>query len=161
LIFRGSEKSRQRLWVSFARGYRFEVSIYRDLKVSGVEFVAHDILNPDERHSPFDLIVLGLRGDIKYSTYFLSADMLSRAASDFFITRIYDVMEREWLYIVIIRATVWQRFDGMTVLTSRSELTRLLPSPSLVEINGNMIVVISYKDWKQRVRERQSVDKEW
>ena len=56
-------------WDSFARGYTFEMTIFRDLEAAGIEFVAHDITKRAERYSPADLIVLGQTGDIKTSTY--------------------------------------------------------------------------------------------
>ncbi len=58
-------------WESFAAGYAFEVEIFRDLSESGVVFKAHDIRDRHSRLSPYDLEILGLRGDVKTSFYFL------------------------------------------------------------------------------------------
>ncbi len=58
-------------WASFARGYAFEVEILRDLDAAGIRFRAHDLQVRAERFSPWDIALLGLRGDIKSTTYFL------------------------------------------------------------------------------------------
>lgn len=58
-------------WRSFTLGYAFEVQVFRDLEAENIVFTAHDIRNQAERRSPYDLEVLGLRGDIKTSFYFL------------------------------------------------------------------------------------------
>ena len=57
-------------WTSFARGYRFEAAILRELRVAGIAFVAHDLRVRVERLSPYDLIVNRRLGDIKNTTYF-------------------------------------------------------------------------------------------
>jgi hypothetical protein len=53
-------------WTAFARGYRFEVAVFRDLSASGIAFVAHDLRKRRERRSPYDLIVQRQRGDRLY-----------------------------------------------------------------------------------------------
>ena len=58
-------------WRSFALGYAFEVQVFRDLEAEKIAFTAHNILEPTERRSPYDLKVLGQLGDIKTSLYFL------------------------------------------------------------------------------------------
>jgi hypothetical protein len=58
-------------WESFAAGYAFEVEIFRDLSASGIRFKAHDIRTRRSRLSPYDLEIMGLRGDVKTSFYFL------------------------------------------------------------------------------------------
>jgi hypothetical protein len=52
-------------WTAFARGYRFEVTVFRDLRASGIAFVAHDLSKRAERRSPYDLIVSRQRGDVR------------------------------------------------------------------------------------------------
>ncbi|NJO82947.1 MAG: hypothetical protein HC828_09075 [Blastochloris sp.] len=42
-------------WGSFARGYALEVEIFRDLEASGVQFLAHDLRDPQARYSLSDL----------------------------------------------------------------------------------------------------------
>lgn len=75
-------------WYAFARGYAFEIEIFQDLDAAGVRYVAHDVLDERERRSPFDLIVLGFRGDIKTSTYFFDAVRTSGLLHDFYIARL-------------------------------------------------------------------------
>ena len=58
-------------WDSFAKGYLFEVVIYRNLEQAGVRFWAHDMTDSKQRYMPYDLIISGWQGDIRTSTYFL------------------------------------------------------------------------------------------
>lgn len=58
-------------WSAFAKGYLFELSIFRDLESADIQFIAHDIQTRRGRLSPSDLFVEGLSGDIKNTTYFL------------------------------------------------------------------------------------------
>jgi hypothetical protein len=88
-------------WSAFAVGYAFEVEIFRDLRAEGIEFFAHDITNRNERLSHFDLTVLGLRGDVKYSTWFLTVENARLEGLDFFITRLYDETVARWLRVVL------------------------------------------------------------
>lgn len=143
-------------WHAFARGYLFEVHIFRDLTASGIEFAGHDITDRTARQSPYDLVVSGMRGDIKYSTYFLSAETLGRLQSDFFITRAYDSTTREWVTIVMHRPETWQRIDGETQAGTVQELPALLPTPIRIQIGALHLFVISYEEWKRRIRDLQA-----
>lgn len=66
---------------------------------------APGITSRSERLAPYDLLLLDLRGDIKHTTYFLTAERLSQLVSDFFITRWYLGQRREWLRVAILRET--------------------------------------------------------
>jgi len=55
-------------WTAVARGYGFEVTVFRDLRASGIAYVAHDLRKRAERRSPYDLMVLRQLGDIKSTT---------------------------------------------------------------------------------------------
>lgn len=76
-------------WTSFARGYRFELMIFRDLSASGIAFVAHDLRKGAQRLSPYDLVVLRQLGDIKSTTCFLHSARALPLNCDFYITRLY------------------------------------------------------------------------
>ncbi|MGH9832365.1 MAG: hypothetical protein ACREBD_33775, partial [Blastocatellia bacterium] len=117
-------------WAAFARGYIFEVVIFRDLTASGLQFSAHNLARRDERFSSYDLFLLDLRGDIKYTTYFLTADRLSLFNSDFFITRWYP--GRGWLRVAILRETAWDIFslppcDDQRQIVTLDEVALTLP----------------------------------
>jgi len=75
-------------WRAFVLGYALEVEIQRDLQVSGIQFETHDLRRREERLSPYDLTVLGFKGDIKTSTYFLQATRTLALPHDFYITRV-------------------------------------------------------------------------
>jgi len=76
-------------WNSWGKGYALEVYIYRDLAKAGIRFRAHDLRSPAGRYSPYDLEVLGFRGDVKTSTYFLWATRTCGLEQDFYISRLY------------------------------------------------------------------------
>lgn len=89
-------------WTSFARGYRFEVVILRELQTAGIVFTAHDLRTRAERLSPYDLIVNRRLGDIKHTTYFLHTARSFPLKCDFYITRLYDMRRRRYARIVIL-----------------------------------------------------------
>jgi hypothetical protein len=143
-------------WHAFARGYLFEVHIFRDLTANEIKFAGHDITDRTARQSPYDLVVSGMRGDIKYSTYFLSAEALGRLQSDFFITRAYDSTKREWVTIAVLRSETWRWIDGETQAGTVQELSALLPTPVRIQIGALQLIVIPYEEWKRRVRDLQA-----
>jgi hypothetical protein len=134
-------------WSSFAIGYAFEEEIFRDLRAEGIEFFAHDITNRNERLSPFDLTVLNLRGDVKYSTWFLTREDARLEGLDFFITRLYDEAGNGWLRIVLLTSAACELIGGETHFD--------LPDLSLVAARG--LNLIRYDEWKARVRSKQTV----
>jgi hypothetical protein len=113
-------------WASFAIGYHkplalvseaniFEVEIFRDLEAVEIPFVSHEITNRVERLSAYDLTVLGLRGDIKYSTYFLTAEGTQTTEIDFFITQLFDETKARWEKVVFLTPTAWTVINGITI----------------------------------------------
>jgi hypothetical protein len=136
----------------------FEVKVFRDLTESSVHFTAHDVTDAAARRSPYDLtgLELGLRGDVKHSTYFLNAETLADLRCDFFITRAFDAARREWFPVAVLTLPAWTRLDGDTQPTTLSRLTAHLPQPSLVYVGETPMVVITYDDWKARVLARQT-----
>ena len=111
-------------WSAFAVGYAFEVEIFRDLRAEGIEFFAHDITNRNERLSPFDLTVLGLRGDEKYSAWFLTVENARMEGLDFFITRLFDETGARWLRVVLL-TPIAQELTGGEIPPQRQQK----PSP--------------------------------
>ncbi len=141
-------------WSAFAVGYAFEVEIFRDLRAEGIEFFAHDITNRDERLSPFDLTVLGLRGDVKYSTWFLTAENARLEGLDFFITRLYDETGAQWLRVVLL-TPIAQELIGDE--TNAAALVGAVPAlPGVVTAGAMTLMLIRYDDWKSRVRSKQT-----
>jgi len=89
-------------WTSFARGYRFELMIFRDLQASGITFISHNLRKRKERLSPYDLVVLNQLGDVKSTTYFLHTTQTLALNCDFYITRLYDIQNRCYLVVVLM-----------------------------------------------------------
>lgn len=137
-------------WSAFARGYIFELMVFRDMEVSGIKFTGHDISNSAERFSPYDFIVLSLRGDVKYSTYFLSFEQLSEMASELFITRWY-LGRRRWLWVVLLREYAWEIINGNAIPSSIDDVRRILPNAAEIHIDNIKLIVLEYNQWKQKV----------
>ena len=142
-------------WHATAKGYTFEVEIFRDLERSGVSFTAHDIHLRSERFTPHDLISSGFRGDVKTSTYFLSLTgrMLR---SDFYITRLWMSQAHSRLLVLFLRTSMWDEIDGETLLVAWRELESCLPRPARIAHQSGELVVLDYEMWKNKMRAYQS-----
>lgn len=141
-------------WESFAAGYAFEVEIFRDLSESGIVFKAHDIRDRRVRLSPYDLEILGLRGDVKTSFYFLYVGRGQGLPSDFYITRFYEGSRQRTL-VVVLQLAAWEQVDGETITSLLAEATRHFPQPARVELERGSVVIADYSVWKQKVLQRQ------
>ncbi len=141
-------------WSAFAVGYAFEVEIFRDLRAEGIEFFAHDITNRNERLSPFDLTVLGLRGDVKYSTWFLTAENARLEGLDFFITRLYDETGAQWLRVVLLTQIAQELIGDEPNTVAPTGAGFVLPN--VVTAGAMTLMLIRYDDWKARVRSKQT-----
>ena len=152
-------------WAAFANGYLFELSIFRDLKSAGIQFVAHDIRRRQSRLSPSDLFVEGLAGDIKNTTYFLYSSRSFPLTNDFYITRLYDEKQRKYLPIVIIKPAAWQFINGDVLSCPFQEVANFLPQTVYVDFegarsNGRLrltegLVIVDYNVWKQKILSKQ------
>lgn len=142
-------------WYAFAYGYILEVEILRDLAQSGVQFTAHDLTRRQERMSPWDLEVLGFRGDIKRSLSFLQTLRGRRLPYTFYIVRLTQANQSRTL-VVMMRQAMWDAIDGGTILTTLSNLAEVLPDTARVPIAGVEVIVADYVHWKRLVLQRQS-----
>jgi hypothetical protein len=138
-------------WYAFARGYAFEVEVLRDLEASGVLHQAHDVLDFQARRSPFDLVVLGFRGDIKTTTYFLQVTRTQRLPHDFYITRVYKARKRERMWVAFLKKHVWEAIDGETIRVMLSALATALPGTFRIQQDDTTLIVLDYEEWKARV----------
>lgn len=138
-------------WRSFTRGYAFEVEIIRDLEVSGMIFKANDLRSHVERYFPSDLMVMGLKGDIKTSTYFLKFQPASNLRNDFYITRLY-VKGRQRTLVVFQKPFAWQKINGEVLYECQLEdIAKVLPQPVRLQQDNVTLVVVEYDLWKQKV----------
>lgn len=142
-------------WTSFSKGYRFELMIYRDLKASGILFIAHDFSSRKERRTPYDLIVLKKLGDIKSTTYFLLNVCTISMGCDFYITRIFDTKKRQYISIVLMKESFWRELNGEVITTSIETVTNYLPQPVQIVLQSQRYVIIPFELWKEKVKERQ------
>ena len=142
-------------WNSFGKGYLYEVTIFADLRDEGIKFTAHDLFDPEERRSAYDLIVLQRRGDIKTSTYFLHVARSFPLRHDFYITRLFSVTRRVWQNAVILRPEFWDEINGETRRITLDNVLSVFPAVAAVSMRGNRYVVVDYAIWKQKVKARQ------
>lgn len=141
-------------WRVFTVGYALEVEIQQDLNASGIEFEAHDLLRREERLSPYDITVLGFKGDIKTSVYFLQASRSYALPHDFYITKVHS-KSRIHTLVVFVQSGMWQKIDGDTLLILLEEITDTLPQTMHIIHQGIDVVVIDYELWKEKVRKQQ------
>lgn len=147
-------------WYAFARGYAFEVEILQDLEAFGVSYQAHDILDSHARRSPFDLVVMGFRGDIKTSTYFLHVTRTRKLPHDFYITRVYKLEKRERIRTVFLKEPAWEAIDGETTPVTLNALAAARQGTFRIQQGDITLIVLDYEEWKTRVLRAQKVDKE-
>lgn len=135
-------------WGAFARGYAFEVEIFRDLQDSGIQFQAHNLLDRQQRYSPSDLTVSDMAGDIKTSIYFVQA--AAQLVHDFYIVRLFT-LERVHTLMVLLQPPVWDIINGDTVSGDLDTVAEQLPGPVRIRHRHHELVVVSYEDWKRRI----------
>ncbi len=107
----------------------------------------------------YDLTVLGFCGDVKTSTYFLHVARSYPLVNDFYLVRIYDVVQRMWLDIAMLKPTMWMVIDGDTMLCELDDVASLLPTPLQLIARDEVLVVITYAEWKQRILRVQAQQK--
>lgn len=138
-------------WDSFAKGYTFEVAVFRDLHQSGINFVAHDLSQPEERYTPYDLIVSGWQGDIRTSTYFLATARTQLLTHDFYITRLWHSQRRKRVWTVIMQPFVWSAIDGDTKLVELSQASSRFPAVSQIIWRNRGLIVADYETWRAKI----------
>lgn len=143
-------------WESFAAGYAFEVEIFNDLSQTGIQFKAHDLRIRSSRLSAYDLEILGLRGDIKSSFYFLQINQGQGLPQDFYITRIYEGRVQR-TYVVMLQLEAWEQIDGDTIIGLLQTVTQHFPYPVRVKLDQGTVVITDYEVWKRKIRQRQEM----
>jgi len=143
-------------WRSFSKGYIREVAVFRDLEQSGVAFEAHDLRDPAQRRSAYDLTVLGRSGDVKTSTYFIHTTRAFPLRCDFYIVRLWDETVHQWLDLVLLKPDAWRELDGEPTPCTWETVARVLPTVAQVLVRSETLVVVLYAEWKARVRHKQS-----
>jgi hypothetical protein len=135
-------------WGAFARGYAFEVEIFRDLRNSGIEFQAHDLLDRQARYSLSDLSVSGMAGDIKTSVYFVQ--VATPLQHDFYIVRLF-VQGRAYTLAVMLQPLAWDEINGDTVAGRLETIVTQFPHPVRIKQGIHELVALDYVEWKGRM----------
>ena len=143
-------------WDIFARGYQFEIAIFRDLTESGIAHIAHDIRRRAGRLSRSDVVVMGYEGDIKTSPYFLQATRTKALTHDFYLTRLYDRRRRKRVRVALLTERFWHEIDGDTIVTTIEEATDVLPGVAHIPFADRRLIVIGYEAWKACLLARQA-----
>jgi hypothetical protein len=139
-------------WNSFARGYAVEEEVFRDLRASGIVFWAHDLRDPDQRYTPADLVVNGRAGDIKLSISFLQRGGPVR--HDFYLVRVWRSGQAR-TFVAMLQADVWEELNGDTVVVTLDAIGDNPSTPLRISERGQTLVVLSYEEWKARIRRQQ------
>ena len=142
-------------WVSYAKGYITELAIFQDLGKSSVQFHAHDLRNMEERFTPFDLIVLGLKGDVKSSTYFLHTMRSFPLRNSFYIAKLFDERRRARLRVVIMKEEAWYQINGPSIENTLERVAEIFPAVASIYVKGEKLIVVEYELWKQKVKAKQ------
>ena len=142
-------------WGSFAKGYITEIAIFRDLEKEGIQFQPHDLLSQEERFSPWDLAVEGMKGDIKSSTYFLQITRSFPLQHDFYITNLFHPRKRQLLRAVIMKELVWNEINGETVPTTLEFSFSVFPGAAEISVRGQKLIVVEYELWKAKIKSLQ------
>jgi hypothetical protein len=135
-------------WGSFARGYAFEVEIFRDLQRSSIEFQAHDLLDRRARYSLSDLIVSNMAGDIKTSVYFVQ--VAAPLQHDFYVVRLF-VQGRHHTLAVMLQPLAWDEINGDMVDGTLDTVVIQFPYPIRIRQGRHELVAIEYTEWKKRI----------
>jgi len=135
-------------WGAFARGYALEVEIFHDLRRSGIQFQAHNLLDSQQRYSPSDLIVSGMAGDIKTSLYFVQ--VAAPPAHDFYVVRLLTPGGMSIL-VVLLQSLIWDKIDGDTLPGYLDTIAQQLPAPVRLLQHGREWVALGYNEWKRRI----------
>ncbi len=138
-------------WASFAGGYVFQITIFRDLEVSGIQFTPRDPRRPRERFADHDLVLLGFKGDVKQSLYFLNALPQRSLRADFYLTQMYDRQAHRQRRVVLMRERVWGRINGKTTPGRLPNALRWFPAPIALTLQQETWVLMDYEAWKTRL----------
>lgn len=138
-------------WKSFAKGYRFEMAVFRDLEDSGIRFWADDFTQSAQRYMPYDLIINDWEGDIRTSTYFLTTARTQNLKHAFYITRLWHRRRRQRVWAVIMQPNVWAAIDGETEVAELSKVSERFPEVSTVYSRNRILIVAEYVVWKQKI----------
>lgn len=146
-------------WQMFVRGYAFEIAIYHDLAINGIIYVAHDLRNRRTRLAGYDLTVMNFHGDVKTSTYFVQVSRSQALAHDFYVTRMYNNLTRQWYRTVWLKPAFWHLLNGTPTPVEYVAIWQVLPGVAQITLNTRQFVVVLYDEWKQRVIARQAKEK--
>ena len=143
-------------WGAFARGYIFELAIFRDLEASGIDFEPHDPRLLSERYAKHDLMIGNWKGDVKLSFYFLS----EREAPplDFYISRLYNQYRRAYQIVVLMEMSSWKQINGHTFPRRLKLALSVLHHPIRLHLGEEVWVLSLFEDWKQRIKKWQGAE---
>ncbi|MFQ6044478.1 MAG: hypothetical protein ACE5PV_26805 [Candidatus Poribacteria bacterium] len=138
-------------WMSFVKGYSLEIAVFRDLRRAGISFESHDLLNPQERFSSYDLTLCNRRGDIKTSTYFLETARSFPLRMAFYIVRLYRTQVRAWRWAVLLSPDFWREINGEPVHAPLEDVLNHFPQAVYFEVKQTPLIAVDYALWKEKV----------
>jgi hypothetical protein len=112
------------------------------------------LLDYHERRSPFDLALLGFRGDIKTSTYFLEAARTTELFCDFYITRFFKLSGVQRTWVTFLQERFWAVIADTTLPITPIATTDLAIDQSAVyqiKSGRKTWLILDYDIWKRLV----------
>jgi hypothetical protein len=99
--------------------------------------------------------VLGRRGDVKTSTYFIHTARAFPLRCDFYIVRLWDEALSQWLDLTLLKPETWQELDGEPTACDWEMVARVLSAVAQISVRGETLVVTPYDEWEDRVLRKQ------
>lgn len=143
-------------WASFASGYVFQITIFRDLESSGIDFTPRDPRFSQQRYADHDLVLFGFKGDMKLSLYFLDTLPSRSLSADFYITQMYDFKIRRQRRIVIMHERLWRSINGKVIPDQLRNALQWVPHPVAINIQLETWILMDYQAWKAHILELQA-----
>ncbi|MFZ4657097.1 MAG: hypothetical protein ACOYNY_08810 [Caldilineaceae bacterium] len=143
-------------WASFANGYIFQISVFRDLEASGIRFTPNDPRNLQQRFADHDLVLQGFKGDIKLSLYFLDALPLRSLSADFYLTQMYDRRQTRQRRVALLNTQMWKAINGHTTPGRLLDALQWFPTPVAITLQQEPWIIMAYIEWKAHVLSAQA-----
>lgn len=143
-------------WASFANGYIFQISIFRDLEASGIRFTPNDPRNLQQRFADHDLVLQGFKGDMKLSLYFLDALPLRSLSVDFYLTQMYERRQARQRWVALLNTRMWKAINGHTIPGQLLDAMQWFPTPVAITLQQEPWIIMAYTEWKAHILSVQS-----
>jgi hypothetical protein len=74
---------------------------------------------------------------------------------DFYVTRMYHAVSRQWQRVVWLKPRFWQVLNGRSTPVAYEAIWRVLPGVAEIVVRGRKFIVVLYDEWKRRIVAKQ------